>query len=237
MKRIVVILSGGMDSAVLLHKHLDEGDAVRAIAIDYGQRHRHELLFARLQAQVNAIGRVPFHVADLSGLRDILPGSSQTDDKIPVPKGHYTEASMKATVVPNRNMILLSVAIGHAVAFRYDAVSYAAHSGDHAIYPDCREEFIEALSKAAALCDWHPVQILRPFVNLTKADLVIKGTSLGVRFDQTYSCYEGGPVHCGTCGTCFERREAFSIAGIQDPTEYMDKRPFSKVLEEQAKKA
>src|SRR5581483_8111809 len=134
----------------------------------------------------------------------------------------YDEESMKATVVPNRNMILLSIAIGHAIAHKFEAVSYAAHAGDHAIYPDCREEFVNALEQAALLADWIPIKIMRPFVHTTKAGIVKVGDGLGVNFLSTYSCYEGGAIHCGKCGTCVERIMAFKEAGVPDPTKYLD---------------
>lgn len=215
----VVVLSGGLDSTVLLAKHIRSGHKVRAISVNYGQRHRIELDYAR---HTCAVYGVPLTIVDLSSLAAALPGSSQTDTTVAVPKGHYAEETMKATVVPNRNMILLSVALGHAVAHKFDCVSYAAHSGDHAIYPDCREEFVAALDKAAGLCDWHPVRIERPFVGVTKAEIVALGNQLDVALDRTYSCYEGLSVHCGTCGTCIERREAFLLAGVPDPTAYRD---------------
>jgi 7-cyano-7-deazaguanine synthase len=156
----------------------------------------------------------------LSNLRDVLPGSSQTDSSVEVPHGHYAEESMKQTVVPNRNMILLSVAIGHAIAHKCDAVAYAAHAGDHAIYPDCRREFVQAMQGAAQLCDWRRIDLLSPFVDFSKADIVEQGELLGVDFSKTYSCYEGNEIHCGKCGTCTERKEAFELNSIKDPTQY-----------------
>jgi len=141
-----------------------------------------------------------------------------------VPAGHYTNETMKLTVVPNRNMIMLSVAIGWAVSGKADAVAYAAHAGDHTIYPDCRPAFIEAIRQAAALCDWHRVELLTPFVGKTKRDIVRLGAELDVPFGQTWSCYVGGEVHCGRCGTCVERREAFKSAGVDDPTVYANGR-------------
>lgn len=211
-----------MDSTVLLH-HLHaiaerEGcGQLRAICVNYGQRHRRELVWA--QHQCDVLG-VPLQMVDLSVLREVLPGSSQTDDSVPVPEGHYAEESMKATVVPNRNMILLSIAVGHAIAHKLDAVAYGAHAGDHAIYPDCRPEFASAMQDAVALCDWRPVSLLRPFINMTKADIAKLGAELGVDFRFTWSCYKGGDVHCGKCGTCVERREAFELAQVFDSTTY-----------------
>lgn len=218
--KLVVITSGGLDSSVLLHSHLLAGDEVRALGINYGQRHRIELSYAKKHA---AHLNVPYIEVDLSNLRDVLPGSSQTDPRVKVPHGHYAEESMKATIVPNRNMILLAVALGHALSYKFDGVSYAAHSGDHAIYPDCRPEFVDALNQAAFLCDWQKVAIFRPFIGKTKSDIVVIGSQIGTRMDLTFSCYEGKDQHCGLCGTCVERKEAFVLAGIPDPTEYSAK--------------
>lgn len=215
--KTVVVLSGGLDSTVLLYHLLKEGHQVRAISVDYGQRHKLELDHAR---QTALSLKVPFQVADLSGLREILPGSSQTSDDVPVPHGHYAAENMKTTVVPNRNMILLAVAIGHAIAHDCQTVAYAAHAGDHTIYPDCREEFVRAMVGAAALCDWKPVDILRPFIWISKTEIVRLGWRLGVDFRLTYSCYQGQEEHCGKCGTCVERIEAFREAGVMDPTRY-----------------
>lgn len=221
MKKVVVLTSGGMDSTTLLHHHTKAGDEVRAIGFNYGQLHQKELEFAHYQA--NALG-VPFEEVDLSELAFILPGSSQTDGMVRVPEGHYSEESMKATVVPNRNMILLSIAIGHAIAHKMDFVSYAAHAGDHAIYPDCRPEFAEWLNEGPSkgLCDWRKVELLRPFIDITKADIVRKGTELGVDFSKTWSCYKGVDLHCGRCGTCVERVLSFKEAGFKDPVQYVD---------------
>lgn len=219
-KKIVVVLSGGMDSAVLLHHHLRGKEEVRAITINYGQRHDIEVTHAQDLAQ--SLG-VPWHCANLNQLCHTLPGSSQTDSICLVPEGHYAEESMKLTVVPNRNMILLAVAIGHAIAHQFDFVSYGAHAGDHAIYPDCRPEFAEALNNVAGLCDWRPISLLRPFVHLTKAGIAKLGAEMNVDFRKTYSCYKGGRVHCGRCGTCVERLLAFEEAGVPDTTEYLDR--------------
>lgn len=218
MSKIVVITSGGLDSTVLLYSLIHQGHDVRALSVNYGQRHRLELQFAKKQAVVYK--RVPYVQVDFIDLASVLPGSSQTDLTVKVPEGHYTEENMKATVVPNRNMILLAIAIGHAIAHKCESVAYAAHAGDHAIYPDCRPEFVDALNGAARLCDFHPVEIIRPFINLTKAQIVTKGLGLGVPFEDTYSCYQGLRIHCGRCGTCVERREAFHLAGFPDPTVY-----------------
>lgn len=215
--KTILIYSGGLDSTVLLYALLAEGNEVRCLGVDYGQRHRKELDSA---IRICRARRVEFRVADLSSLKPLLAGSSQTDSTVPVPHGHYAEESMKLTVVPNRNMLMLACAGAWAISTKSNQVAYAAHGGDHAIYPDCREEFVGPLSEALLNADWHPVSILRPFLNMTKADLVLEGTRLGVPFEQTWSCYEGGAAHCGKCGTCVERREAFELAGVADPTTY-----------------
>ena len=192
------------------------------LSIDYGQRHRCELQRA---AAICAAIDVPHQTADLSAIRPLLAGSSLTSPEIEVAEGHYTEENMKTTVVPNRNMILLALATGHALSIKADQIAYAAHSGDHAIYPDCRNEFADAMAEAIRLCDWNQVELNRPFVDWTKADIARRGAALGVPFEQTWSCYKGGELHCGRCGTCIERREAFDLAGIDDPTPYADDAP------------
>ncbi len=213
----VLILSGGMDSTVLLYHLLAEGVAVKALSINYGQRHSKELAQA---AEICSEVGVYHQIADLRSISGLLAGSSLTSADIEVPEGHYAEENMKATVVPNRNMIMLAVATGWAISVKADSVSYAAHSGDHAIYPDCRKEFADAMHTVMGLADWHPVKLHRPFVGMTKADIARRGHDLGVPFEKTWSCYKGLDLHCGRCGTCVERREAFEIAGLQDPTDY-----------------
>lgn len=215
--KTVLILSGGMDSTTLLYHMLADKHEVACLGVNYGQRHAKELTFAeRLCRDLE----VPWEVADLSKIKPLLAGSSQTSDDLAVPEGHYAEESMKLTVVPNRNMLMLSLAGAWAISRKADVIAYAAHAGDHAIYPDCRPEFVDALDKTFALADWHQVKILRPFINMTKADIVLRGSHLGVPFEKTWSCYKGLDRHCGLCGTCRERREAFQLAGVADPTGY-----------------
>jgi 7-cyano-7-deazaguanine synthase len=215
--KTVAIFSGGLDSTVLLHQLLSAGDEVLALSVDYGQRHRRELDHAK---RITDALNVRWLLADLSAIRPLLAGSSQTSDDMPVPHGHYAAENMKQTVVPNRNMIMLAVAAGWAISERADRLAYGAHAGDHTIYPDCRPEFAEALGRAIGLADWHRVELHCPFITLSKADIVRLGAQHGVDFAQTWSCYEGGEQHCGLCGTCVERQEAFGKAGIPDPTRY-----------------
>lgn len=220
--KIVVIYSGGLDSTVLLHHLLHEGHQVHALSINYGQRHRCELKSASTIAQMLA---VPHELADLSGIQHLLAGSSLTSPEIPVAEGHYTESSMKSTIVPNRNMLFLALATSYALSINASAVAYAAHNGDHAIYPDCRSEFADAMQTAIQLADWNTIELMRPFVDWSKADIVQRGYQLNTPLEKTWSCYNGGHVHCGRCGTCIERREAFDLCGIKDPTLYVDDAP------------
>jgi 7-cyano-7-deazaguanine synthase len=217
--KTILLFSGGLDSTVLLYHLLHKGNNVKALSIHYGQRHEKELLSARHIAE--GLG-VEHRVIDLSAVRPLLYGSSQTSDDIGVPEGHYAEESMKVTVVPNRNMMMLSVAVAWAISEKADIVAYAAHSGDHAIYPDCRKDFVRSMRTAVALCDWHTVTILTPFIEFTKDEIVAEGMLLNVPFEDTWSCYKGGDVACGRCGTCVERLEAFAVVGIADPLPYED---------------
>ncbi len=223
----VIIHSGGLDSTVLLYHLRALGHQVEALSVNYGQRHKKELQFA---ARTCAELGISHEVAHLPDLARLLGGSSLTSSELEVAEGHYTADSMKTTVVPNRNMILLAVAAGHAIAQKADCVAYAAHSGDHAIYPDCRPEFADKLAEVIPLADWHKVELIRPFVAWDKAAIVHRGAELGVPFDATWSCYKGGELHCGRCGTCIERREAFHLAGVSDPTPYAADAPKLEAL-------
>ena len=219
--KVLVTVSGGMDSTTLVHYLRNQGHEVRALGFQYGQRHDKELKHAAcLMAEV----KVPFEIADITYVGRLIAGKSVLlNPRMKIPKGHYEAESMKATVVPNRNMIMLSIAIGRAIALEFDAVAYGAHAGDHAIYPDCREEFAAAVSLCGLLCDWRPIKLLRPFVYMTKGQIVQLGFKLQVPLERTWSCYEGGVFHCGKCGTCNERKAAFKEAGLVDKTDYAHK--------------
>lgn len=217
---IVTIVSGGMDSVTLAHSLADLGHRQHLVSFNYGQRHGVELMFARLCAQ--RLG-VEHTTIDLP-ITDLIGTSALTDPNVAVPDGHYAEDTMRATVVPNRNMMMLAVAGAVAVAEQAAAVAIGVHGGDHFVYPDCRPAFIAAAETALQLGNEgfaHPgFRILAPFLDRTKADIVTEGHVIGVRWIDTWSCYKGGTVHCGACGTCFERREAFKLAGVTDPTTY-----------------
>jgi 7-cyano-7-deazaguanine synthase len=143
-----------------------------------------------------------------------------------IPDGHYEEQTMKSTVVPFRNGIMLAIAAGFAESKGASGLVIAAHAGDHAIYPDCREDFMKSMADAIQFGTYAGIKLLRPFISMTKADVAGRGQALGVDFSHTWSCYKGGTLHCGTCGTCVERREAFIVAGVADPTIYASKDPL-----------
>lgn len=216
----VAVASGGMDSSTLCYWLADRNELGLIVSVDYGQRHVKELDSARRIADNLNTECV---VLDLTALGSQLGGSALTDD-IEVPHGHYASENMRVTVVPNRNMILLAAAGGVAVARGMTALATAVHAGDHYVYPDCRPEFTEAVSNTLeiATAGFGDVTVQAPFVNKTKADLATIGHQLGVPWADTWTCYEGGDIHCGRCATCVERIEAFALADIPDPTAYND---------------
>lgn len=218
--KTIVICSGGLDSVSLAHRIAAEHELASLVSFDYGQRHRKELDFAADCAK--RLG-VPHHVVDIRPIGAHLTGSALTDD-VDVPDGHYAEETMRATVVPNRNAIMLAIAFGLAAARQAGAVAIAVHGGDHFIYPDCRPGFIDSFDamQRQALDGYAEVRLLAPYVNVSKADIVADGVKYGTPFEKTWSCYKGGERHCGRCGTCVERREAFHLAGVTDPTGYED---------------
>lgn len=218
--KTLVICSGGLDSVTLAYRVAHAGHLDSLISFDYGQRHNIELEFARRCA--SDLG-VSHQVIDLKPLGQVLSGSALTDD-IDVPHGHYEADSMRLTVVPNRNPIMMAIAFGAAAAKQLDAVALAVHGGDHFIYPDCRPEFIAqfAAMEKQALEGVAEIELQAPFVHWHKSDIAAEGSRLGVPFERTWSCYEGGEHHCGRCGTCVERREAMATANVPDPTTYLD---------------
>ena len=205
--KVIVVCSGGLDSVSLAHKMAAEQELIGLVSFDYGQRHKKELHFASTCA--SRLG-VSHHIIDMTDIGRNLTGSALTDD-VAVPDGHYAEETMRITVVPNRNAIMLAIAFGVAVSNKADAVATAVHGGDHFIYPDCRPGFIEAFQvmQNHALEGYASVNLLAPYVNVPKSAIVIDGEKYQTPFAETWSCYKGGVRHCGRCGTCVERREAF----------------------------
>jgi 7-cyano-7-deazaguanine synthase len=220
---VVVLLSGGMDSVSALYDALSHHRVVSAISFDYGAKHNHkEIPFATYHCRKFNIEHRIIHLDFVGELfkSDLLKSGGA------IPDGHYEEQTMKSTVVPFRNGIMLSIAAGFAESREAAGLVIAAHAGDHAIYPDCREEFMKSMADAIQLGTYAGIRLLRPFISMTKADIASRGHSLGIDLSQTWSCYKGDAIHCGTCGTCVERREAFIVAGIPDPTKYASEEPL-----------
>lgn len=220
--RALAICSGGLDSVTMAHSLAAKSELAAILSFDYGQRHRKELQFAKQCADDLNVDY--FHLP-LDSLAALLPGSALTDtSNVDVPHGHYAADNMKQTIVPNRNAIFLSLAYGLAAAHGFDAVGAAFHGGDHFIYPDCRPDFVSSFAamQQHSLAGFAEIEMHTPYLNMTKAQIVEHGARLKVPYQKTWSCYEGGELHCGRCGTCVERQEAFATAGVVDPTEYKD---------------
>jgi len=214
--KVVVIYSGGMDSFTVLNRALKDGKEVYALSFDYGQRHVKELECA--STVCNKLS-VPHKVIDISAINQLLAGSSLTDD-IEIPEGHYEAENMKSTIVPNRNMILLSLAVGYAVSVKAEQVYYGAHAGDHAIYPDCRPEFVMKMNDVCQIANYEPVEIFSPYLNVSKTDILTDGIQMNLDYSDTWTCYNGREKACGKCGACQERLEAFTENKIVDPIAY-----------------
>ncbi|MCL4410776.1 MAG: 7-cyano-7-deazaguanine synthase QueC [Gammaproteobacteria bacterium] len=215
-KKAVVIYSGGMDSFTVLHRALADGFEVFPLSFHYGQRHSKELDCAA--AVCTALG-LEHKLVDIRSINTLLAGSALTDD-IDVPTADYAEGNMKATVVPNRNMILLSLAIGYAVSIDADEVYYGAHSGDHDIYPDCRPEFVEAMNQVSQLANYKAIPVRSPYLYNSKADILADGLRMGLDYGQTWTCYNGRDLACGQCSACRERLGAFAAHQLTDPLQY-----------------
>lgn len=215
--KVVVLCSGGMDSTTALYWARAHHEVMAALSFDYGAKHNaREIPFAREHATAFGLRHelVALDFIDRLFVSDLLKSGGD------VPEGHYEAVNMKRTVVPFRNAIFLSIGTGFAESIGAEALIIAAHGGDHAIYPDCRESFMQAMEETIRLGTYAEVQLLRPFISLDKAGIAAEGTRLGLDFARTWSCYRGGAVHCGRCGTCVERREAFRQASLPDPTVY-----------------
>ena len=214
-KDSVIILSGGMDSVTLLHYRRER--IALAVSFDYGSNHNErEIECAREQCGILGIEHIviPFSFMSQYFSSSLLSGAES------IPEGHYEDSNMKSTVVPFWNGIMLSVACGLAESRGLKHVMMANHGGDHAIYPDCRAEFVASMSEAMRCGTYDGVTVSAEFTGITKTDIARLGARLGVDYSKTYSCYKGRARHCGKCGTCVERKEAFRDAGLEDPTEY-----------------
>jgi len=221
--KTLVLLSGGMDSVTALHWAAREHEVVGSVSFDYGSKHNHrEIPMAAWQA--TALG-VKHDVIALDFVNQLF-ASDLLQSGGDIPDGHYEEASMKRTVVPFRNGIMLAIASGVAESREAESLVIAAHGGDHAIYPDCREPFMESMAAAMKHGTYAQIGLLRPFIDCDKAEIARRGQAWGVDYRMTYSCYKGGEQHCGDCGTCVERREAFLLAGVPDPTSYENTGPL-----------
>jgi 7-cyano-7-deazaguanine synthase len=219
----VVLLSGGMDSVTALYHARTEGPVRLAISFDYGSKHNaREIPYARWHASKLQVEHllVPLDFMSQYFASDLLQSGGE------IPKGHYEEESMKQTVVPFRNGIMLAIAAGLAESRGAESLVIAAHAGDHAIYPDCREDFMQSIASAIGSGTYAGITVRRPFIDMTKAEIAARGAELSVDFAHTWSCYVGGSEHCGECGTCVERREAFLLAGLEDPTYYESTAPL-----------
>jgi len=216
----VVVYSGGMDSYTLLNDIIKRGghDRVFAVTFNYGQRHDKEIQFA--MDVCTELG-IEHNIVDIAGLGEsVMGGSSQTSD-VDVPEGHYEEESMKATVVPNRNMIMLSLAMGYCVMKDAATLYYGAHAGDHAIYPDCREDFIDAMKVVARTANYLSIDIEAPYYKLSKGRILSLGVEeMNLDYGKSWTCYNGRDKACGKCGACQERLEAFAENNLTDPLEY-----------------
>ena len=217
MKDSILILSGGMDSVTLLYDQ--QARIALAVSFDYGSNHNaKEIPFAQWHCEHLGITHI---VIPLDFMTKYFK-SSLLEGAEAIPEGHYADENMKSTVVPFRNGIMLSIAVGIAESNGLKYVMMANHGGDHTIYPDCTPAFVDAFDAAAKAGTFVNVGLLSPFVNWTKADIARRGKELGIDYAKTWSCYKGGEKHCGKCGTCVERKEAMAEAGIEDPTVYED---------------
>lgn len=215
MKDSVIIVSGGMDSITLLYDYKDT--IALGISFDYGSNHNaKEIPFAKMHCERLGIEHIVIPLSFMSKYfnSSLLQGADA------IPEGHYADENMKSTVVPFRNGIMLSIAAGIAESRSLTKVLMANHGGDHAIYPDCRPEFVEAMSEATKAGTYVDVEVVAPYTSITKSEIAMRGKSLGIDYTETWSCYKGGEKHCGKCGTCVERMEALRDADIEDNTEY-----------------
>jgi len=221
--KVIVLCSGGMDSVTALHWAARAHAVTGAVSFDYGAKHNtREIPFAAEHAAALGVPHttIPLDFVGRHFASNLLKSGAS------IPEGHYEDQTMRQTVVPFRNGIMLAAAGGLAESVGAEGLVIAAHSGDHAIYPDCREDFMQAMAAALRSGTYAGIELLRPFIAMNKAGIAAEGARLGVDFARTWSCYVGGAIHCGKCGTCVERREAFIEAGLPDPTKYADTGPL-----------
>ena len=215
--KTVVVLSGGLDSTTLLYHLLAEGHEVKALSVNYHQKHAKELGYAK---NICELLDVEFRLVELQGLSSILSNNALTNEDIAIPTGAYKDGTIQVTRVANRNMIYLAAAIGWDADLKFDAVAFGAHAGEHTNYPDCKKSFADAMDNAAQVCDWNPIRVASPFIDWDKGQIVKRGLELGVPFEMTWSCYNGGEKPCGKCSTCVDRLEALAKVGKEDLVEY-----------------
>lgn len=212
-EKAVVIVSGGLDSTTLLYDVINQGYDVNVLSFNYGQRHKKELEYIKKTCRIL---NIPHKILSLDVLNEVAPSILTREGDMP--EGSYNDENMKLTVVPNRNMVMLSLATAYAIGVKAKKLFYGAHAGDHEIYPDCRLDFVESMKKSIALCDWSVIELVAPYVSITKTDVVRKGHNLLVPFRNTWSCYAGTERPCMKCGTCQERTIAFRDNDLQDPS-------------------
>jgi len=218
MSKAIVILSGGMDSQTLLYSIKEKEQSICAISFNYNQKQVQEIECARWNCTHLDIEH---KIVDISNIgKSLLKGNALTSSNVDLPEGHYNEENMSLTVVPARNLIMLSIAIAHAISIDYDKVYVGVHAGDHHIYYDCRPLFIRAVQQVSSVCDEKPIQVEAPFLNMTKGQIVSLGKELNVPYKHSWTCYRGGKKACGRCGSDIERILAFHEVGMKDPVEY-----------------
>ena len=216
-EKVIVLLSGGMDSVTAFYQALQDYEVLAGLSFDYGSKHNHkEIPFAKYHCDLHGVHHqvVELPFVGQTFQSSLLKGGEE------IPEGHYAAENMKSTVVPFRNGIMLSIAGGFAESLGAKGVVIAAHSGDHAIYPDCREDFLQSMDRTLQLGTYDGIRLISPFASVDKTEIARIGNGLKVDYSKTLSCYKGLDIHCGVCGTCYERQEAFKLAGFPDPTVY-----------------
>ena len=212
MSSALVVYSGGLDSYTLLNKALQNFKKVEAITFDYGQKHKKEIDYAKN----NCLELGITHKVIKLDIADLLSNSALVGDS-KIPEGNYDKEKMKQTIVPNRNMIMISIAASLAIKNKLQYLWYAAHAGDHEIYPDCRPEFISKLGEALKICDYHEIIFEAPFEGMTKGEIIKEGLNMDLDYSKAWTCYEGKDNPCGKCSACLERHNAFKMNNIKDP--------------------